>query len=102
MYHLLFSNSRGNSALYKSHFTSYDKTKIDENQKTYSGHGAYSSRYVSRMRAAVAEGRISFETSDGHLYKSSQFAGKSKSSITGKSISRGGFGSRWRAMGVSS
>ena len=50
----------------------------------------------------MEDGKISYATNDGYIYRSSRSLGKSTSSLTGKVISRGGFGSRGRAMGVSS
>lgn len=100
MYHLFFSNSGSRSyysnPVYTQRFSNYRERDKDYSQ--YRGHGVYSPTYVRTMRSSISSGKTSFTSSSGTVFKSSRFAGSSKSSITGRSISRGGFGSVGRSF----
>ena len=100
MYHIFFSNSgRVSASNYQSRFSNINSSGIDEKRNQYRGFGVYTPSYVNRMRTSIANGTTSFETASGKVYKSAKFAGSSSS---GKSISRGGFGSSGRSFGVGS
>lgn len=106
LYHMLFSNNNRGYSNYNTNPVvssrianpQLGETKKDE----YSGRGVYSRAFVTRMNNSISEGKTSFTSESGKVYKSSQFAGSTRSSITGKSISRGGLGSSGRSFGVSS
>lgn len=102
LYHLFFSRNSVNSSNYQNKFSNYDKGSFDKREKDYMGRGVYTPGYVSRMHKSISEGKTSFVSDSGKVFKSSQFKGVSKSSLTGKSISRGGFGTSGRSYGVGS
>ena len=103
MYHMFFAHGYNVSPSYaQTRFSNYNPQDVNNRQSSYRGGGVYTPAFVSRMSSSIASGKTSFTTSEGTVIKSAQYAGSSRSSVTGKTISRGGFGSTGRGMGVSS
>jgi len=105
LYHMLFSRNNSypsnySGSAFNRRTLNLSDDKVKERGEQYSGRGVYSPGFVSRMNRSISEGKTSFVSDSGKVFKSSQFKGSSRSSITGKSISRGGFGSSGRSFGV--
>lgn len=103
LYHMFFSRgSHVSGNQFSNRFSNFNQKNYEEKESKYRGYGVYSPAYVSRMHNSISEGKTSFVSSSGNVYKSAQFKGSSKSSLTGKTIMRGGFGSTGRSFGIGS